>query len=308
MIEELLHQQLSQDMVLRELLCLYQGKSAIFYQKAPSDEDTGWNDISFPRLGYNLDFSYDPQRKHAGTLTIDVWACALNSGLDQRSPDMVIAEHLENQISSVFYTPKGQQSICTIWRDSVAFLGKTSDLNRETSPVETFGITLTFDLIAFPQQETFTPDPIKGLSHWSKSAFPQAKIIGLDPLPSVWRPTDQTPAFYWRMEGAEVSRELFACTWYVGQFYGHISCQSIPERNRWARAIIEQLHTESNLILEDESFFRIEKSLYHHDGAPLSEGQLAVWGEFGVLSQRYRDTQSEPLNHGHFTKKEIPKP
>ncbi len=301
MIEELLQKQLGEDSLLGNALAQYGGEPAIFCQKAPTDDDPNWHGMSFPRLHYNLDFSFDSERKQAGTLTVDVWACSLNTSPDGRNLDRVLAEQIEKVISGVFYSPLGAMTLCAVWRDSVAFLGKATDTNRENSPVETFGVAVTFDLIAFPQQETFSPDPVMALSVWAKETFPQSKIIGLDEIPEIWRPSDLEPAIYWRMAGADTTREIFAATWYMGQFYGHISCHSQEMRNHLARAILEEIRSGYDLKLDNGSFLRIEKSQFRHDGNPLSEGQIALWGEFGVMSQRYRDTMGgNPLQHAHF--------
>lgn len=302
MLEELLLKQMLEDPVISASLAQYQGQAAIFYQKAPMDEDPNWEGMSFPRLHYNLDFSFDPERNQAGTLTIDVWACSLNPPIHGRSPETAIGKSLEQSISGMFYSPVGEIPLCAIWKESVAFLGKATDNNNETSPIETFGLSVTFDLLSFPPQETFSADPIAGLNAWIKKQYPQ--ILLVEELPERFRPTDQEPVVYWRMLGADMCRELFACTWYLGQFYGHISCGSVQERNRWARAISEEVRGIQDLVLDDGSFLRIEKSLFRHDGNPLSEGQVALWGEFGVLSNRYREQSQVPrLNHIYHEKK-----
>ncbi len=302
MIEELLQEQLGEDTLLGSALAQYGGEPAIFCQKAPTDDDPNWQGMSFPRIHYNLDFSFDPERKQAGTLTIDIWACSLNPSPDGRNLDRVLANHVEELVSAVFYTPKEGIPLCAIWRDSVAFLGKATDTNRENSPVETFGISVTFDLIAFPPQDSFSPDPILGLATWAKARFPLCKVIGFDEIPPIWRPSDLEPALYWRMAGADIRRELFACTWYLGEFFAHISCDSVETRNHFARAICEEIRGGFDLVLEDGSFLRMEKSLYRHDGNPLSQGQVALWGEFGVLAPRVpQTTQGKPLHHVNFT-------
>ncbi|MFI3254455.1 MAG: hypothetical protein R3Y63_09000 [Eubacteriales bacterium] len=299
MIESLLLKQMTEDSLLSATLTKYGGEPSVFYQTAPPDEDSNWDEMCFPRLQFNLDFSYDPERNRAGVLTVDVFTCALNQSADGRNPDRILSERLEEIISGMFYTPKGGQTFSAVWQNSEAYVFK------DESEVETFGITVTFDLIAFPKQETFSPDPIVGLQSWAKENFPSVKVIGLEDLPELWRPSDEEPALYWRMTGAEATREMFACTWYMGEFYGHISCDSLEERNRWARAISEGISGGYSLKLDDGSFLRIEKNLFRHDGNPLSEGQIALSGEFGVLSQRYTGVSSDiPLNNGHFTKKE----
>ncbi|MFI3253517.1 MAG: hypothetical protein R3Y63_04145 [Eubacteriales bacterium] len=301
MIEELLVRQMVEDGYLSSVLAQYGGEPAVFYQKAPMDEDVNWSGSSFPRLQFNLDFSFDPERKQAGTLTVDIWACTVNETEDGGNLDRAIAQRLEEIISGVFYTPKTGNTLCAVWENSVAYMRKAADLNSEISPVETYGIAVTFDLIAFPTQDSFQPDPISALQSFAKEVFPSWKVIGLEELPEIWKPRDSEPALYWRMAGAEMTREIFSCTWYLGQFFGHISCETVEARNRCARGILEVLRGRQDLLLEDGSFLRLTKSKFHHDGNPLSQGQIALWGEFGVLASRYVDLcEDEILNHGYL--------
>ncbi len=301
MIEGLLVKQMAEDEYLSTVLARYGGEPAVFYQKAPMDEDRDWDGCSFPRLQFNLDFSADTERKTSGTLTVDIWASTVNDTEEESNLDRAIAQRLEELISGVFYTPKGGGTLCAVWENSVAYMRKAADLNREISPVETYGIAVTFDLIAFPQQDSFQPDPNSALQGFVKEAFPTVKVIGLEELPEIWKPCDSEPALYWRMAGAEVTREIFACTWYMGQFFGHISCETLEERNGWARAILEAVRGRQDLVLGDGSFLRLTKSKFQHDGNPLSQGQIALSGEFGVLASRYKGMSGdEILNHGYM--------
>lgn len=289
MIEALLQRQLSEDKDLGEMLASYGGESAVFYQKAPMDVDPMWDGLSFPRVHYNLDFTYDPERKVSGVLSVDLWACSLNHWGDGRSVDRVIAERLEELISGVFYSGEGACTYCAIWRDSVSFVGQATSLRREASPVETFGITVTFDLIAFPVQAYDAPDPVWGLNLWVKENFPEVMVLGLEEIPEIWHPTAGVPLLYWRMTGTEVQREVYSCVWYLGEFYGHLYCDTEEKRNALTRRIVEGVKGGYDLPLEDGSYLRVEKVSYGFDGNPLTEGQIALLGEFGQLSKRYVD-------------------
>ncbi len=308
MLEELLYQHMVEHPALTSLLCSYQNAPAIFYQKSPRDEDLGWDGLCFPRLGYNLDFSFDPERKQGGTLSIDVWVCSLNLDSQGRNPEIIIGNQLISLISGTFYTPSDAIPIWVVWRDTAAFWGHASALNREASPVETFGLTLTFDLIALPKQESFAPDPVSALMHWSKQTFPESTILGLDPLPPIWRPSDDNPTLYWRSRKAEPIRELFACTWYLGELECHIACDTIPQRNEYGRAIAQALHSGTDFPLDDGSFMRVDRSIHRKDANPISEGQVTLWGEYGVLSKRYAETHTTPLTHGFFRLDDTPSP
>ena len=69
----LIQKQLKGDTQMAGMLAAYNGEPAIFYQKAPSDSRPGWQNPRYPRVDFNVDMRQDPERRTAGTLTVNIW-------------------------------------------------------------------------------------------------------------------------------------------------------------------------------------------------------------------------------------------
>lgn len=291
MLDELLKDQIRNDSEIAHMLAKYNGTPAFFYQKSPHDNDRGWKGPLYPRADYNIDLHYDPERRTAGTMSINVWCTAESA---------VMPEDIEKRfiqlISGTFYTNKQKETTCAIWSRSDAFdFGVTSNA-KNTTP-EIFGVTVSFDLLQFPEQITTDPDPIQALNAWTHVHFSEMVIIAHDELPSVFRPTDDRPAVYWRFDSTSTTdRQSYAVTWYTGQFAAHVISDSVKERNRWTKSIIERIQLDGEIILADESPMFAKQIAIRHGADPLREGQLVLTGQYGVLEQRRKETEKPRLN------------
>ena len=300
-LDGILKDQIRGDPEIAGMLTKYKGNPAFFFQKAPQDDDRGWEKPTYPRIDYNLDMRYDPERKVAGNLVINVW-CTVES------PSMPedIEKRLIELINGTFYTNSQRETACAIWNRSDAFAYEMpSNVGGNTAP-EVFGITLTFDLLLFPEQISTDPDPIQGLNVWTKKYFPAMAVINLDELPPVFKPSDKTPAIYWRFEGTTTNiSQSYAVDWYMGQFAAHVVAESITARNRWTKAFLEQLHLYSAITLIDKSTMLIMQSGVRHSADPLREGQLLFTGKYGVDSLSRKEPLPELLNHVSVNEREV---
>ncbi len=295
MLEGLLKEQIRGDPVIADMLAKYKSRPAFFYQKSPEDTASGWSKPCYPRADYNIDMRYDPERKASGALTINAW-CTSESEFQPED----IERRLVALISGTFYTPPGGATISAIWSSSAAFdfEGNTSD-GDNTAP-EVFGVTIMFDLLEFPEQITTTPDPVQALNIWSKDLFPGATIIAHDQMPEVWKPSDMNPAIYWRFDGASADdRQSYAVDWYIGTFAAHVVADSVTERNRWIKALVETIQLEGEILLADRSPMFAQRIAIRHDADPLRVGQLLLTGKYGVLAQQRRE-RAENLLSGPF--------
>ena len=292
MLDGLLKDQIRNDAEIAGMLTKYKGVSAFFYQKAPMDTDPGWEKPCFPRVDYTIDMKYDPERKAAGLMAVHVWA---NTECLFMPED--IEKRLVELIDGTFYTPQGQPTVCAIWQRSEAFnFAMPQNVGGETSP-EVFGITILFDLLSFPEQITTDPDPVQGLNYFVKQLFPAMTVIAHDEIPSLWRPSDKNPAIYWRFESTSTdNKQSFAVNWHTGEFASHVITESVTERNRWTKAIIEQIQLYGEVILMDESPMFAKQIKIRHNADPLREGQLMLTGMYGVLTQPRTIPAQQPLN------------
>jgi len=317
MIDGLLKNQIRGDPDMAGMLTSFRGKPAFFYQKAPPDTDKGWSDKNqscspmqpgwkkpaFPRADYSIDMRYDPERKVSGTMIINVW-CIRESAVTPED----IERRLVELISGTFYSTRREATVCAVWTRSEGFgFEMPANIGGNTSP-EVFGVTLMFDLTEFPEQETTDPDPVQGLNGWTKGNFPDVKIINVDPgsspgqaLPEIWKPTDESPAVYWRFEGTAANdRQSYAVNWYTGQFAAHVIAETVPERNRWIKAMKEAMQLDGEVVLTDGSPMFVKNIAARNGADPLREGQLLLTGQYGVLAQHRKERAQIPLNNAVF--------
>lgn len=294
-IRRLIHKQVSQDAQIAGMLAAYNGEPAFFYSKAPSDSRPGWGKIRYPRVDFAIDTRQDPERKTAGTMTVNIFVTTEVPAIGDIDPDKAIEERLIELLSGTFYTDTETGTCCVEWQRSDEFVLETE--KAETHP-EVYGLTVTFDILAFPPQLTTDPDPIQGLNRWTKENFGQMAAIGYEEIPAVFKPSDTEPAIYWRFEGtATTSRQSYAVTWYTGVFYAHILAESVVERNRWIKAIIEKAQIAGEVILPDESPMFINRIAVRHNADPLREGQLELTGQYGVLTPPRKEPAQIKLMH-----------
>ena len=275
---------------------------AVFYQKSPSDSRRGWGSKRYPRVDFNVDMRHDAERRAAGTMTFNIWCsteCAAQ-GFDGMDADRAIENRLIELISGTFYTGSDRAALCAEWECSDEFNIENTQQNG-TIP-EIYGLTVIFELMEFPEQITASPDPVQGLNEWTKRYFAEMAVITHDEMPSIWQPTDEKPAIYWRFEGtASTNRQSYAVRWFTGTFAAHILAESIAERNKWTKAIIERAQLDGEIILPDCSPMFINRISVRHNADALREGQLELMGIYGVLTQPIKETAQPKLMHANMT-------
>ncbi len=293
-IRQLIQEQVSADAQIAGMLAAYNGKPAFFYQKAPSDSRAGWGEPRYPRADFNLDTRHDPERRAEGTLTVNIWCTTECPAVGDLDPDRVIEQRLLELISGTFYTGGDRETICAEWERSDEFI------SEETTSPEAYGLTMTFVLMAFPLQITTDPDPIQGLNIWTKRHFPDMTAIAYDGMPPIWKPTDGNPAIYWRFAGTSATDiQSYAATWYTGAFAAHIIAKSVPERNKWTKALMERAQIDGEIILPDTSPMFIKGIAARNSADPLREGQMELTGRYGVLAQHRKETAQPRLTNPH---------
>lgn len=287
MFEETLYQHLIASEELAQLLTTYQGKPAIFREEAPGDMDPGWADgPQYARLVYGVDMQGDPERKTSGTLSIDVFCAAGSFNPEDLEPIV------RSLIDGYFFSDTAQ-TMAAIWERTDGFqveTGKGSNIN---------GVTLTFSLSAYPAQETGAPDPVQRLNSWCKDEYPDAKIIGLDALPNVWKPTNTAPAVYWNLQQIGPGRipDSWACTWRTATLRGFVMAPGEIARNGLVRSMADRLDELSRLIFPDNSPLMFQQITAKINADPLKEGQITVLGEYGITRKL---PQRPTLNHIHM--------
>src|SRR5690606_35761196 len=172
-MEALIRKRLVEDPVIQSQLATFYGQPAVFQRQAPSDTDSGWDGPQYPRIDFVVDRQENPERKVQGVASFNIWALTTS----QARPND-IERRIRELLDGAFFHPEGQDTTALRWSQSDMFeAGNDNEL--------IIGITVLFDLLAFPLQTTFSPDPILALNEWAESKF---SVLQVDP--ETWTPAD----------------------------------------------------------------------------------------------------------------------
>lgn len=270
-IEELIYQRLIQDTELSALLARFQDMPAVFEMQAPSDVDAGWQrGAQYPRIVYTVDKQWNPERKVSGTLGMDIFTKAT-----QETGPEVVEARVRALLSNTFFKPDNEPTMAFVWDQTSAF-------QEEHNDVLIIGLTITFDMLAFPVQTTEEPDPIAALTSWTAAQYPAAYLfntIGSD----IWQPTAGQPAIYWRITGLRIDEQTNAVTWLEATINGHIFTPEPGEALKITRSITEKLALDGKIYLGDGSPMFIRAIAADTNRNPLRDGQITITARYGVL-------------------------
>ena len=297
MIEVSLYEHLQKSLELTPFLATYNEKMAIFNQEVPSDTDEGWeeNQSQYGRIVYALDLTDDPERKYSGTLIVDV-----QCEKDVQEPEVL--EPLVRKLIDGYFFSTEEITIAAQWSASNYFTDPTDEI---------VGVTLTFGLLAFPKQTTIEPDPIALINKWTQKELQEItgksfRIIGYDVLKeSAWKPTNETPAIYWRMSNIAPCGwipDTYHCSWHTATVHGHIMAADKDVNAILARTIDNILTLKRRLIFEDMSPLMVDRNIRVSLGNDqMRVGQITLEATYGIL----RCNQYNPLNHLSVNGKEV---
>ena len=288
MIEDLIYTALMESEEIADMIAVFDGEPAIFYQQAPHDMEDLWYGEQYPRIDYTVDWQFDPERKASGTLSVNVW-CLNNQPITPEE----IEKHVKACFKDLFLTVDGE-TYSTAWNRSDAF-----DAGGGNEPL-TIGTTITFDILAFPVQYTTIPDPIEGQNLWIKGVVPDALVIGVDGMPELLRATADEPVIYCRMIGDMSNmRNSYAVAWMVVTIGIHVFAPDTTVRQTICRRIVNALSLEGEVLLTDDSPMIIQKTTITTASDPLRTGQISVTGQYGVLR---RESPCETIQSVNVTR------
>lgn len=271
MIENLIYQALQGINGLSGLLAKYSDTPAIFYQQAPNDQDDGWDGLQTPRVDYMVDWQYNAERKAEGALEVNVWC----SSTQEITPEE-IEPLIRVGLSELFLTDE-TETYAIVWARSDPF-------GVEGNEPIMLGITLQFDILAFPVQYTTTPDPVEGVNLCLKQFMPNAKIIGVDTLPALCRASAEEPIIYCRLQTDESSmKNSYAVAWITTNIAIHVFADHPQARQTRCREITNILALEGEIILTDDSPMILKQLKINTSYNPLQQGQITISGQYGVL-------------------------
>lgn len=271
--EALILEAIQEDQTLSAQLAQFDGQPAAFYQMAPPDTDAGWNGLQYPRIDFAVDWAYSPERQADGSCAINIWC--LNNG--QAYPDDV-GVAVRECLRDTFLTDDDGEVYALEWQRTDAF-----EAGGQDGQPLTIGVTLTFDLLAFPSQITIEPDPVAGLCDYIKSRMPDALVIGIDKLDRICRPTAERSIIYVRLSGdSSAMRNSWAVAWMDVTLQVHIFAPGAHTRQVLSRTLCNAMALDGECKLRDFSPMLIKRVAISASANPLRQGQLAVTGRYGV--------------------------
>ena len=272
-LEDLIYTRLSDPDGPAAKLARYGEAPAIFYQAAPEDTAAGWDGKrQYPRIDYTVDMQANPERQSCGVLTLNIW-CS-----EQCAPPEDLDPEVRAMMREVFMQPDESPPYSLAWVRSDAFEGR-SQANPATL---VNGITVLFDLFAFPVQETTDPDPILAINEYVKQWAPDALVIGKDTLERFQIATTDQPIFYFRLASLQLQRETNTVAWMDGMIAGYIYA---PEETRlkWLKALVDVLSLDGEVTMLDTSPMFLRGIKADSAADPLTVGQLRLQIRFGLL-------------------------
>lgn len=272
-LEDLIYTRLSDPDGPAAKLARYGEAPAIFYQAAPEDTAAGWDGKrQYPRIDYTVDMQANPERQSCGVLTLNIW-CS-----EQCAPPEDLEPEVRAMMREVFMHPDESPPYSLAWVRSDAFEGR-SQANPATL---VNGITVLFDLFAFPVQETTDPDPILAINEYVKQWAPDALVIGKDTLERFQIATTDQPIFYFRLASLQLQRETNTVAWMDGMIAGYIYA---PEETRlkWLKALVDVLSLDGEVTMLDTSPMFLRGIKADSAADPLTVGQLRLQIRFGLL-------------------------
>lgn len=272
-IDAIILKAIQEDESITSKLALFDGEPAVFYQTAPPDTDSGWMGVQFPRMDFNIDWTYNPERRADGSCVFNIWC--LNNG--QTYPDD-IGNALIECLRDVFFTDTDGEVYAMEWQRTDAFEAGGQD----NEPL-TVGVTLSFDMLAFPPQITIEPDPVAGICDYIKSRTPEALVIGIDQMEQIVKPSAEHPVIYVRLSGdSSAMRNSWAVAWMDVTLQVHVFAPGATARQMIGRILCNAIALDGECKLRDCSPMLFKRVAITLSANPLRQGQIAVTGRYGV--------------------------
>lgn len=254
-------------------LATFGGQPAVF--EGPAPLDVKWAADQYPRIHYVLDRTADPARKVSGTAVFEIFVGVESSTL----PDDV-AVSVRNALDGSVFHPAGEPVTGLLWRSQQGF--------TENDNIQ--GVVVQFDLIAFPAQGTYAPDPVAALNTWTAARFPE-----LDIDPAAW--DGLNVAVYWRLTNITMVRRTNSAAFFDAGVACHIITGDIIARLTWTRRIVEAMAIDHDIAMSDTRMF-IQRVAGNSGADPFRDGQIQATFRYGILPE---PVTTETLGHATIT-------
>lgn len=287
MIEDLIYAVLSNEegtCNIAGMLSRYADKPAIFMQSAPSDKAG----TLYPRVDYTFNRASNDERKSEGLLTINVW-CQSTGVLPED-----IEANIRQMFSNVFIKDSGE-TYCFSW-DRNDYFEIDGDTKSENTLV--LGVSLFFDVLAFPLGKVTEPDPIAAIMDYTSKNYENLQLIGDNDMSSIFRASDDTPAIYYNISKNERAESWFLCQWMNVKIQAHIFAASAEKRLEIVKQIADDVARDECVRMRDGSDMRLIGLNVNMDANIAKMGQITFIFHYGILR---KNAEAEKLNHVGFS-------
>ena len=275
---------LVEDEGLVKLLATYDGRPAVFYQRAAAADSEKWSDERYPRIDYNLDMQENPSRNASGKLTLHIW-CSPQGEVEPEP----IEQHMRQMLHAAFVNAE-EYPYCFGWVRSDSVLRK--DAEGAT------GIRMVFDVMAFPGEYSMYPDPVKAINCWSKGVLKYARLLGEDQIPDWTIPDKGNPIIYWRLSGQQTDRKTNIARWLDVSLEGHVYARQAGDRLKNLVALNAAAALSDYLMMEDRSPMLLKAFSMKPHLNYLTQGQMEARANFALISARWQDDEEQREDGG----------
>lgn len=283
-LEDLIYARLAASPLAGEL-ALFGDAPALFYQCAPEDTAGGWRGRpQYPRADFIVDMQADTERKTSGVLTLNIWC------REGKTPPEALEPTARAALCGVFLCPDDGMPFSLSWSRSDAFEQRSEAKPRTL----VLGISVQFDVYAFPCQLSTDPDPVLAVNAWLRDWAPGAVVIGQDSIPHILAPDDSRPAFYCRLAGLQTATQTNTVAWMNGVLCLHVFAGA--RQTQWIKALVDALALLEEITMLDGSPMFLHE--LRADGAAdaLTTGQLRLSVRFGLLRRApYTGRHPQPI-------------
>ncbi len=283
-LETLLRARLTAQVELTELIAIYADSPAIFLQEAPMDTDESWQGAKYPQVVFSIEKFADAERTEEGKLSIDV-VCAETSAQPED-----IEPIIRKGLTGVFFTV-GSKVFSIKWKDSQVFKETQEERNNIL-----LGVTVGFDILAYPYMETSDPDPIAALAKFAVNWNEALYVIGYSELPEIFIPTRHSPALYFRTTKKGILEQTSSVIWIEAVLAVHFFAPCLGDQMEWVEQFMQSLAYAGEITMLDGSpmFLLNVQSLA---GSDEGRGQISITVRYGLSR---RSTYTHPLTRSHL--------
>ena len=245
---------------------------AIYSHKAA--DDVHLQDGSYPQIIFSVNRFSDPVHDIGGLLTVDV-LCS-----HATTEPLALARLVKETLNNVFFAPQADDIFLLKWSTTEEFTEPASERLPQVD-----GVTLTFEMRAFPNQITQEPDPIAALQAWT--ARLGVVVIGHSDFGESFIPTHLKPAFYFSGLEENYVRQTHSTIWLDGLIRCHVFAPDVQSRRKWLTFFRQEIIFCTHIFLADGSPMRLEGCRINFTDSEL-QGQMLLTFRFG-LWRRERD-------------------